>query len=84
MPIDTGKHVYTNWTQIMEKRGALHPAMDPFRMEANRGLQTDYAPDMCPRTLNLLSRTAYLMVNPDWTEADLEAVANVLKNAARA
>ncbi|MBQ3867088.1 MAG: aminotransferase class I/II-fold pyridoxal phosphate-dependent enzyme [Clostridia bacterium] len=84
VPIDTGKHVYTNWTQIMEKRGALHPAMDPFRMEANRGLQTDYAPDMCPRTLDLLSRTAYLMVNPDWTEADLEAVANVLKNAARA
>ncbi|MBR4186258.1 MAG: aminotransferase class I/II-fold pyridoxal phosphate-dependent enzyme, partial [Clostridia bacterium] len=36
VPIDTGKHVYTNWTQIMEKRGALHPAMDPLRMEANR------------------------------------------------
>ena len=53
-------------------------------MEANRGLQTDYAPDMCPRTLDLLSRTAYLMVNPDWNEADLEAVANVLKNAAGA
>ena len=78
VPIDTGKHVYTNWTQIMEKRGALHPAMDPFRMEANRGLQTDYAPDMCPNTLDLLSRTAYVAINPDWCEADVDAVARVL------
>ncbi len=75
VPLDTGKHVYTNWTPIMEKRGALHPAMDPFRMEANRGLQTDYRPDMCPATLDYLSRTAYVGINPDWTEEEIDAVA---------
>ncbi len=78
VPIDTGKHVYTNWTQIMEKRGALHPAMDPFLMEANRGLQHDYKPDMCPVTLDLLSRTAYIMINPEWTEKDAAAIAKAL------
>ncbi len=78
IPIDTGKHVYTNWTQIMEKRGALHPAMDPFKMEANQGLQMNYTMDMCPRTLDLLSRTAYVAINPDWTEADIAFVAGVL------
>lgn len=72
VPIDTGKHVYTNWTQIMEKRGALHPAMDPFRMAANAGLQTDYRPDMCPATLDFLARTAYVAIDPD---ADAQAVA---------
>lgn len=78
VPIDTGKHVYTNWTQIMEKRGALHPAMDPFKMEENRGLQMNYTMDMCPRTLDLLNRIAYVAINPDWTEEDIANVANVL------
>ena len=78
MPIDTGKHVYTNWTQIMEKRGALHPAMDPYRMEANRGLQTDYAPDMCPATLDYLNRTAYVGIDPDWTEERIEKIGAIL------
>ncbi len=78
VPIDTGKHVYTNWTQIMEKRGALHPKMDPFRMEANQGLNMNYAPDMCPKTLDLLSRTLYIGIDPDWTEAEIDALAAVM------
>lgn len=79
IPIDTGKHVYTNWTQIMERRGALHPLMDPYKMEANRGLQMDYAVDMCPKTLDYLARTAYIGINPDWNEAAREHVRDVLK-----
>ena len=78
VPIDTGKHVYTNWTQIMEKRGAMHPAMDPFKMEANRGLNMDYTPDMCKKTLDLLSRTLYVAINPDWTEGDIANIAAVM------
>ncbi len=80
VPINTGKHIYTNWTQIMEKRGALHPAMDPFKMDENKGLQMDYTMDMCPRTLNLLARTAYIAINPDWTEGDIEKVADIINN----
>ena len=82
IPIDTGKHVYTNWTQIMEKRGALHPAMDPYKMKENEGLQMDYTMDMCPKTLDLLARTAYVGISPDWTEEDLDSVASVLNGAA--
>ena len=78
VPIDTGKHVYTNWTQIMEKRGALHPAMDPFKMKENEGLQMDYAMDMCPKTLDLLARTAYVNISPEWTEEDICRIADVL------
>lgn len=80
VPIDTGKHVYTNWTQIMEKRGAMHPAMDPFKMEANRGLNMDYSPDMCSKTLDLLSRTLYIAISPDWAEADLDQIAAVMNS----
>ena len=78
VPIDTGKHVYTNWTQIMEKRGALHPAMDPFKMKENDGLQMDYTMDMCPKTLDYLARTAYISIEPDWTEEDINRVASVI------
>ena len=81
MPINTGKHIYTNWTQIMEKRGALHPAMDPFKMEANKELQHNYTMDMCPKTLDLLARTAYIGIDPDWTKEQLEAVAAIINKS---
>ena len=70
LPIDTGKHVYSNWDVIMEKRGAANPLMDPFCMAVNR--VPDYRPDMCPRTLELLATTAHVGISPDWTEADIE------------
>lgn len=81
IPEDTGKHIYTNWTQIMEKRGALHPAMDPFKMKENEGLQMDYTPDMCPNTLDYLARTAYIYINPDWTEEENDNVAKIINSA---
>ena len=80
IPINTGKHIYTNWTQIMEKRGAIHPAMDPFKMKENEGLQMDYTMDMCPKTLDYLARTAYIAVNPDWTAEEIENVAGIINN----
>lgn len=68
LPIDTGKHVYKHWTPIMEKRGAFHPLMDPFKMEANKDIVPDYKEDMCPATLDRLSKVVYVMVSPDYTE----------------
>ena len=81
IPINTGKHIYTNWTQIMEKRGAPHPAMDPFKMKENQGLQMDYTMDMCPRTLDLLSRTAYINLHPDWSDETIENTAKIINKA---
>ena len=78
IPINTGKHIYTNWTQIMEKRGAHHPSLDPFKMKENQGLQMNYSMDMCPNTLDYLERTAYINLNPDWTNDDIERVANII------
>ena len=67
LPIDTGKHVYTNWTPVMQKVGALHPLMDPFKMEANKDIVRDYTADMCQSTIDLLSRSLYIGIDPDWT-----------------
>lgn len=81
IPINTGKHIYTNWTQIMEKRGALHPAMDPFRMKENEGLQMDYTMDMCPKTLDYLARSAYIAIDPDWAADDIAKVAEIINQS---
>lgn len=80
-PINTGKHVYSNWTPILEKRGAFNPLMDPFKMEANKDIIPDYKPDMCPKTLDILSRTVYVGVNPDETKADMDARIEKIKSA---
>ena len=81
VPYDTGKHVYKNWTPIMTKTGALNPLMDPFKMEANKDIVPDYSEDMCPKTLDILSKTAYININPDWTKAELDKMVENVKKA---
>ncbi len=80
-PIETGKHVYKNWTPIMNKVGAYHPLLDPFKMEANKDIIPDYKEDMCPKTLDHLAKTVYIAINPDWTEEQYQKVLTALKNA---
>ena len=83
VPINTGKHIYKNWTPIMNKKGALHPLMDPFKMEANRDIIPDYREDMCPNTLDLLSKVVYISVDPDWTKEDMDEKIACIRKALR-
>lgn len=76
IPIDTGKHVYRHWECIMEKRGAFHPLMDPFKMEDNQGIIPDYQEDMCPETLEKLAKVVYVSVP---CEADKTELDNIVK-----
>ena len=78
--IDTGKHVYSNWESIMEKRGHLNPLMDPFKFEANKKVVPDYKKDMCPKTLDLLSRAVNIPINPEHTKSDLDKIAETILN----
>ena len=81
VPVHTKKHVYYDWKPILEKRGAHHPALDPFRMKENEGIVPDYSPDMCPKSLEHLSRTVYYEINPDWTKEELDAVLARIRSA---
>jgi dTDP-4-amino-4,6-dideoxygalactose transaminase len=80
-PIDSGRHVYSNWDPIMGKRGASHPAMDPFAMPANDGLRMDYRPDMLPRTTELLARSVMIPSNVAWTEEETKAKLQTINRA---
>lgn len=81
LPIDTGKHIYKHWTPVMEKRGALHPLMDPFKMEANKDIIPNYTDDMCQKSLDILSKVVYVFNNPDLTKEDLDKKLENIKNA---
>lgn len=76
IPGFTGKHVYNGWGPIMNKRGAAHPLMNPFNMAANR--VPDYRPDMCQKSLDILTKCAHININPDWTIEEIDARANEL------
>ena len=83
-PIDSGRHVYTNWEPVMEKRGSYHPAIDAYRRTENRGANHNYSADMCPRTLDILSRTAFINTSPQQKAADIRRVITACKKAADA
>lgn len=77
--IESGSHVYTNWSPVIEKRGAHHPGRNPFLL---CGYEVNYAPDMCPRTLEYLARTVYMSMRVDRPEAELRALIGAVKKAA--
>ena len=81
-PINSGKHVYSNWTPIIEHRGAHCEALNPFNLKENQGLQMDYAEDMLPNTLDILKRTVYISLHCDWDDAKVnEVITNIRKGA---
>ena len=41
----------------------------------------DYTEDMCPKTLDILSRTVYIYLNPDRTDAEIQEIIEKCKNA---
>lgn len=81
VPADTGKHIYKNWTAVMNKRGAFNPLMDPYKMEANKGVVPEYSPDMCKISLERLSKVVYLGIFPDDTKEICDERVEVIKKA---
>ncbi|HWL42381.1 MAG TPA: DegT/DnrJ/EryC1/StrS family aminotransferase [Ilumatobacter sp.] len=59
--IETGRHVYTNWQSILEKR-SFDPRLDPYQW-AHRPI--DPADADCATTLDILERTCGVSVAPD-------------------
>jgi dTDP-4-amino-4,6-dideoxygalactose transaminase len=79
----TRRHTYTDWDPILNHRGSHHPALDPFKLPANRRCRMTYRPDMFPRSLDILSRTVMLNPRPEWTEKQLgDFIAKIVSAAA--
>lgn len=82
VPIDHGKHVYTNWEPLREKRISHHPDMNPFFFKKNKGLRADYSSAVCSKTLDILRHTVYINIDPDWTEEHINKYGQILRSAA--
>lgn len=59
---DSSRHIYTFWQPILQKR-VLHPRFDPY---AWAGRNIDYAPDMCPASLDILKRTCRISLGENY------------------
>jgi hypothetical protein len=80
----TGRHVYTEWDQILDHHGAHHPGLDPFRLPANRACRMKYTKDMCSTSLDILNRTVMKATHPDFKGSDITAIIRKIKAAAKA
>lgn len=81
-PINSGLHVYTNWSVLLNQQGGVVPAMNPYLRPENKHCRKEIAPDSFPRTLDILARTGVIGISPDWTRAQCEAIARTLCRAA--
>lgn len=84
LPIDTGRHVYTRWDPILRKQGGHHPAMNPFNFAENKALDIEYTEDMCPKSLDILSRSVLIGMNPDNDKTKVDQIADAIRKAAKA
>lgn len=63
--IDTDRHVYTNWSPVVERR-FHHAPPDPL---SSHPRAVNYAADVCPRTLSLLARSCRVALPPQLPRA---------------
>lgn len=82
LPIDTGRHVYTRWDPILRKQGAHHPALNPFNLAENKALNIEYSEDMCPKSLDVLSRAVLVGMHPDNDQTKIDEIADAIRSAA--
>jgi len=64
-------HVYAHWTPIIEKR-LWSENGGPWRWHDGA---TEYSAEMCPRSLDLLSRAVHLDISPDLSGRNAEELA---------
>lgn len=82
LPLDTGRHIYSNWDALLQRRTSHHPDWDALNHPKNRGLQSHYTPGMCPQTLHELARTVYIAIDPDWTDTEVAQRVESCRSAA--
>ncbi len=76
------RHIYRNWDYVLAKRGAT-PAGCPWSCGAYKG-SVEYAPDMCPRSLDLLGRSILIGLNQHMPDEYADMIAEGVRKVAAA
>ena len=80
--MDTGRHVYTRWHPILREQGSHHPALDPFKIPANRRCKVKYSEEMCRDSLDILARAVLIGMHPDNSRSRVRAICRAVAAAA--
>jgi len=66
-------HIYTHWDHVLQCKAATHDGLPWSALpQAER---PQYSPDMCPRSLDLLSRLVAIPTSWDYTDEECDAIA---------
>lgn len=72
-------HIYCNWSSILNKRTwSPHGGSWLWHEE-----EVSYTQNMCPQTLDLLSRAVYLDISPDLSTDNIDEMAEALRKVLR-
>jgi len=81
LPYDSPRHVFIYWDPILNKKGAYDDRMNPYLNPLNAECNNNITKDACPQSLDLLRRTVFVAMNPDWTE---QQVADMIEKCKKA
>lgn len=65
-------HIYSHWDHILNRRGNNDIGF-PFTLS-----ERSYSKEMCPKTLDLLSRVVHMNVSPEYSDDDIGEIAEGL------
>jgi dTDP-4-amino-4,6-dideoxygalactose transaminase len=71
-------HIYKYMSPIMDKLPATSNGYPWRNPKTGEEVPVEYSPDMCPRTLELLSRRIGVGINQWWTESDCKQLAEAM------
>lgn len=75
-------HIYSHWEHIMSKATPTAEGC-PYTCPHYKGKQ-EYSPDMCPNTLELLSKSIMMDIPAQMTEEDCDQIAKGIRKVAEA
>ena len=75
-------HIYSYWEHVMTQQTATSEGC-PFTCPYHKGSLPDYRPDMCPKTLDYLSRAIRIVVDQYWTARDCKRVAKAINKVCK-
>ena len=72
----------TRWEPILRYQGAHHPALDPFKLEANKNVLIEYHEKMCNDSLKILCcRSVLIPMHPDNSTARIGKITDLISCA---
>ena len=61
----------------IEKKSTIHPAWPSFQTPAGKAIR--YGKEACPRTIDILGRSAGVTMDPSYSDEDLNDVARAIR-----